>query len=176
MLAKIHRFVLAGAFLIALSFTLACRTQPEDTENGSAAARLCPITTPPDPSFVPPDNTPDAPPDGLFWYGTPKLWTALPTDGLWSDLPEDEHGFTQKTVWWRENYVAFEETQPDLTVSGRQLDGPGSFRQETPATHGVNPDSGQFMLAGIVIPEPGCWEITGHYRDQTLSFVIEVAR
>jgi hypothetical protein len=28
------------------------------------------------------------------------------------------------------------------------------------------------MLVGVYVPTPGCWEITGEYRDQKLSFVV----
>jgi hypothetical protein len=32
---------------------------------------------------------------------------------------------------------------------------------------------GWTMLTGIDFPEPGCWEITGEYLGQSLSFVVE---
>lgn len=139
-----------------------------------SAQAACPVTSAPQPPFVPSDDTPETPPGDLFWFGSPSLWTALPPDGAWPALPHDEHGLVQKSVWWREGYVAFEETQPDLVVSGRQIDGPATFREDGPATHGVSADSGQFMLMGISIPAAGCWEITGQYRDETLSYVVWV--
>jgi hypothetical protein len=30
------------------------------------------------------------------------------------------------------------------------------------------------MLTGIDVPSAGCWEITGHYRDQAITFVVWV--
>ena len=30
------------------------------------------------------------------------------------------------------------------------------------------------MLVGVYIPTPGCWEITGEYKSQKLSFVVWV--
>jgi len=30
------------------------------------------------------------------------------------------------------------------------------------------------MLAGVYVPTPGCWEITGEYRAEKLSFVVWV--
>jgi hypothetical protein len=29
------------------------------------------------------------------------------------------------------------------------------------------------MLVGVDFPDPGCWEITGEYLGQTLTFVVE---
>ncbi len=136
------------------------------------AQQVCPVTAAPEPPFVPPDDTPATPPGDLFWYGSPALWTALPPGGVWSARPRDDGGYVQKSVWWREGYIAFEERQPDLIVSGRQLDGDAAFREDGPATHGVSSDSGQFMLMGISIPAAGCWEITGQYSDETLSYVV----
>lgn len=153
--------------LLALALLAACMP--------TAAPHSCPVTTAPQPPFIPPDDTPETPPGDLFWYGSAALWTALPPDGVWPALPRDENGYVQKSVWWREAYVAFDETQPDLVVSGRRLDGDETFREEGPATHGVSSDSGQFMLMGISIPTAGCWEITGQYRDETLRFVVLVA-
>jgi hypothetical protein len=30
------------------------------------------------------------------------------------------------------------------------------------------------MLVGIYVPTPGCWEITGEYKSQKVSFVVWV--
>jgi hypothetical protein len=30
------------------------------------------------------------------------------------------------------------------------------------------------MLVGVYVPTPGCWEITGEYRGEKLSFVVWV--
>ena len=30
------------------------------------------------------------------------------------------------------------------------------------------------MLVGVYVPTPGCWEITGDYKGQKLSFVVWV--
>jgi hypothetical protein len=32
------------------------------------------------------------------------------------------------------------------------------------------------MVVGINLPALGCWEITGHYEDDELTFVIWVAK
>jgi hypothetical protein len=30
------------------------------------------------------------------------------------------------------------------------------------------------MMTGIDIPTAGCWEITGHYNDHDLTFIVSV--
>jgi hypothetical protein len=35
-------------------------------------------------------------------------------------------------------------------------------------------DSDTMMKAAIKIPNPGCWQVTGHYKDQDLSFIVWV--
>src|SRR6267143_1451444 len=51
-------------------------------------ARACAVTTPPDQPFVPPSPYPATPSSGGdFWFGTNHLWTTLPLDGTWKNLP-----------------------------------------------------------------------------------------
>ncbi|HEV2381870.1 MAG TPA: hypothetical protein VG206_19035 [Terriglobia bacterium] len=42
-----------------------------------------------------------------------------------------------------------------------------------PATNALIGDFGS-MLSGIDLPTPGCWEITGRYGSDSLSFVVFV--
>ncbi len=111
-----------------------------------------------------------------FWYGTEALWTFLPISGSWKGLPRynsDTEGYRQKVFWWREDYDSQAEPKPKLVVTGRRLDGDGSFAVSN-ATNASTPNMGSTMLVGIDIPTHGCWEITGHYDGQTLSFVVSV--
>lgn len=134
----------------------------------------CPVTPPPDEVFVPPAAFPAVAPEGLFYIGTPALWTALPVEGYWESLPQDEHGYTNKIVFWSESYNVEREPVPALTVSGRRLDGDSPPLDAPTATNGYSADSGQFMLTGVNIPTTGCWEISGAYNGETLTYVIEV--
>jgi hypothetical protein len=131
---------------------------------------VCPVTQPQQPPFTPPI---DATYEGRFWYGTPALWTSLPDDGIWWGLPKDDNGYVQKTVFWREGFVALEEPNPELTVSGRRLDGSAPTFSFSDATHGWDDDS-NFMLLGISIPTLGCWEITADYHDLQLIYIVKV--
>ena len=130
----------------------------------------CPVTTPSQQSSTLPI---DIDYEGRFWYGTPALWTNLPSDGIWSELPCDNDGYVQKAVFWREGFVALEDLNPALTVSGRRLDASAPTFSFSDATHGWD-DTGDFMLVGISIPTEGCWEITAEYRDAKLTYVVKV--
>ena len=43
----------------------------------------CPVTMPSQPPFLPPAPYPS---DGVFWIGSPKLWTDIPKSGTWQGL------------------------------------------------------------------------------------------
>ena len=131
----------------------------------------CPVTTPSQQSQSLPI---DIEYEGRFWYGTPNLWTNLPSDGIWQGLPKDDDGYVQKAVFWREGFVVLEELNPALTVSGRRLDAPAPIFSFSDATHGWD-ETGDFMLMGISIPTEGCWEITAKYQDARLSYVVLVS-
>ena len=137
----------------------------------------CPVTLPSNPAFVPPGPHADgAPWQDTFWYGTPELWTLLPVEGRWANLPFYDGHYTQKVFWWRDGYSWTEEPQPQLRISGRRLDAPAAPMEVSEATNAFNAsDIKSAMLVGVDIPTPGCWEITGEYREATLSFVIWVA-
>jgi hypothetical protein len=140
--------------------------QPPDT---------CPITQPQNLVFAPPEPYSSTAPYGNFWYGTNDLWTSLQPDGRWYGLPHYKGGYTQKVFWWREGYDMTKEPQPQITVSGRRLDGDEPTFEHTGGTNGYHVDMGQFMLTGVEVPAAGCWEITGRYGQAELSFVVWVA-
>jgi hypothetical protein len=134
----------------------------------------CPITRSLQHPFVPP--VPPAPlspsaPAGGFWYGTPALWTAPPLDGTWKGLSYQDGAYTQKVFWWSRDY----NWQRPLTVTGRRIDGSAPPLGASTATNASAEDIGSSILVGVEIPAAGCWEITGHLRGVTLSFVVWVA-
>ncbi|WP_119067870.1 hypothetical protein [Aggregatilinea lenta] len=166
------------ALLIAL-VTMALRL-PASQPVLDAAGRVwrdataCPVTQPGNPPYTPADGVARRLPEGMFWHGTDALWTMLTLDATWTDLPHTSNGYTQKLVWWRAGYNFRDEQRPDLVVTGRRLDADASFVAGA-ATNGYHEDYGSFMLVGVDIPTPGCWEITAHYRDEMLSYVVRVA-
>ena len=135
----------------------------------------CPVTVPQDPPFTAPEPySPSAPWPGWFWYGSEELWVALSTDGIWSGLPLNPQGYTQKIPWWRQGYIWNEELEPDLTVTGERLDADAPPLIASRATNAYAEDIGSAMMMGVDFPTLGCWKITGNYRDAELSFVVWV--
>jgi hypothetical protein len=126
----------------------------------------CPVTRPPDPAFVPSAPSSQARPGFDFLYGSDVLWTLLQTSGVWRVLGEK--------VWmWSNAFDRRIEPVPSLVVTGRRLDGNSPPFRSKRATHGCF-DGTCAMLAGVDLPSTGCWEITGQYRGNSLSFVVLV--
>lgn len=73
-------------------------------------------------------------------------------------------------VHWYRGGVA---TDPvgDFDVTIRRLDG-GSATATDSAVPDDSPDGRWHALKGMAFPDNGCWEVTGSYRGQRLSFVI----
>lgn len=139
----------------------------------------CPLTVPSQPGFVPPGPYPPQPPPlyDAIWYGSAGLWTMLNVNGeSWHELPRQGDALIQKTLWWREGYSAFDDPAPSISVSGRRLDGPAPRLQtDGPGTNGYREDIGAFMVVGLEIPTPGCWELTARHGDAELSYVVWVS-
>lgn len=165
--------------LLAALLLTACGTpiSASDPDGAAlpAATGQCPITQPQVPLFVPPAPYSPEAPYGNFWYGSDGLWTALSPDGVWRGLPQGDEGYGQKVFFWREGYSMMQEPQPQITIIGRPLDGDAPTFEHTGGTNGYHGDMGEFMLTGVQIPIAGCWEITGRYSDQSLSFFVWVA-
>ena len=166
-----------GAYwlMACASLTLAgCGSALAPRSSPGVASNTCLTTRPPAAPLRAP--APDAVlPEyaGQFLYGTTDLWTALRSDGTWSGLPMDSKGYTQKVFWWSAHYRAGGEPTPALTVTGKRLDAETGPLIASAATN-ASADFGEAMLVGVVLPESGCWEITGNYRGHDLSFVVRV--
>jgi hypothetical protein len=136
----------------------------------------CPVTVPGKVNFQAPEPySPDAPWQGMFWYGGEHLWTALRTDGVWKGLPDNPQGYTQKIMWWSDMFDIESEPQPALEVLGRRLDAEAPPLQFHGATNAMAGDIKTAMLTGVDFPTMGCWEITGHYKKSGLMFVVWLA-
>lgn len=138
------------------------------------AGQGCAVTRP-IPIFVPPSPFLASPPARYQsdWFGSAALWTMINHDGeIWkqSSLPHNPEGLTSKIFWWSADWSVTTERAPAITVVGTRLDGPGTFRY-SPGTN-AGGDFGTAMLVGIDFPSPGCWQLTGRYRDAVLSYVV----
>ena len=135
----------------------------------------CPVTRPPALPFSPPRPYPSEAGAGWFWFGTNKLWTALPVHGVWSRLPHTESGYTQKMAWFHEGFNWRLEPYPAIRLVGRRLDGAGPPLTVTGINSGHTERLGSVIGVRVNIPSLGCWEIKGHYRTGELAFVVWVA-
>ena len=143
----------------------------------------CPVTVPPATPFAPPSPYPSEAGEYNFWLGTEKLWTILLKSGVrdrWEPrAPGQENRvrpLTDKTVWGSVDFDLRKEPIPDLKVTGRRLDGNARPLMTTEPTNGLTGPTVDYaeMAVGIYVPSPGCWEITGEYRGQKLSYVVWV--
>jgi hypothetical protein len=88
------------------------------------------------------------------------------------DTPNDPT-FRQKMQWWRQGYDFRGEPIPKLKVTGRRLDAPAPpLITEVSNVSGSKPS----MMVGMNFPTVGCWEITGRYEDDELTFVVWVEK
>jgi hypothetical protein len=111
----------------------------------------------------------------MFWHGNEKLWTMLPTNGVWRDLPFGEEGYVQKTFWWAPNIAITDESSSDFAISIKRLDAIQDQITRTDATNAYSGEIGSAILVGVSFPTEGCWQITGKYRAEKISFTILVA-
>ena len=176
------KWIWLGAACVTLTLSAAALASPNVLASSEGAAstvlrfqRTCVPTVAPDLPFTTPAPYPSRAPSPSFWHGHRDLWTMLGSDGTWAGLPRHEKGFRQKVFWWSPGFDGRVEPQPDLVVIGRRLDGPGAFVRPGPATNAYHVDFGGWtILTGIDVPTTGCWELTGTYRGQSVTFVVWV--
>ena len=151
--------------------------QPASPQTKSSIPASCPVTRRPAHEFIPP--APYERDDVTFWLGTEKLWTFLPERAIWEWAPHQPgHGqevqpLTAKLFWMRLGYDSRAEPRPAIKVTGSRLDGPAPALLVLPPTNAFQ-GPGSAMLTGVYVPAPGCWEITGEYCGNKLSFVVWV--
>jgi hypothetical protein len=155
-------------FLLVLTFTLGLTVPKLTAEN------TCPVTTLPNPSFVPPAPYRSNAAQGAFWYGTGSLWTQLPNEGVWRGLPRrDNSGYFNKLFLWQQGYNGRSEPEPDIIVVLRRLDATVPLVSQRGGTNAFF-DNTWAMLTGVLFPAEGCWEVTTHHDGHTLTFVLSI--
>jgi hypothetical protein len=106
------------------------------------------------------------------WYGSETLAVMLPDGGIWRGMGA-QHRYRDKLFWWSYGFRPGSESY--LSVRGQGLDDdspPASISRATNA-HSLSL-GGWTMLVAVEFPSAGCWEITGEYLGQELSFVVNV--
>ena len=150
---KVHR--LSVVFLMVIT-------------SGATYASECDISFPE--SIDLPEWTQDSP-EGFIWVGTAELAARVPKDGRWTAMGS-QYNYRDKWVWWRDGFQALDESQPELSITARKLDGPAPMVVISDATSALgDPDA---MLMMMEFPTAGCWEVLGEYHDHELRFVFEV--
>ena len=168
-------------FLLCLNLLPdAVLAQQSETSKVAGVPESCPVTRPYQGTlFVPPAPYAGKAGNGRFWFGTDRLWTGLPANGMLKGLGADRSAmhttFSEKLFWWRQGYDARMERQPKLKVTGKRMDASAPPLKVSRATNaGVEGRSA--MLVGVGFPTLGCWQITGRYEEDELTFVIWLAR
>ena len=149
------------------------------SRSGKDVPESCPVTKTPARPFTPPSPYPSKTSPDSFWYGTARLWTSLPANGTWRGLPHYTLGdptFRQKLFYWRQGYNLQSESPPHLTVTGKRLDDSAPPLAADEANAGWQSDKEHpFIVTGVNFPTLGCWEVTGDYHGDKLTFVVWVA-
>lgn len=178
--ALILIFVSSGAFYCSgfrSSMTATAVQSSSFDEQRPQPPASCPVTLAPAVPFTPPGEHQMGPDDESFWLGTEKLWIGLPKSGeVWGWAPRapgHEHDLTAKVFWGSVDFDYHKKEDYSLKVTGRRLDGDAPPLVVDKVTNALfEPHAA--MLTGVIVPAPGCWEITGDYKGQKLSFVVWV--
>jgi hypothetical protein len=165
--------VLRLAILISVAAFTAVGQQ-NSPEQRPAVPASCPVTLPSAVPFTPPGEPKMGPSHNSFWVGTEKLWTSLGKSGeVWGWWPRapGEPVLTAKIFWGSVDFDYHRKEDYDLQVTGRRLDGDAPPLVVDKVTNALFVPH-VAMLTGVYVPTPGCWEITGDYKGQKLSFVV----
>ena len=159
------RFSLTKALCLFLGAASVCNLAAIGTANTIAetqAASGCPVTSP-DEAFTPPAPYRSGAPPGMFYFGTPKLWTLIGIH-FWQ---------ARKLPWWTTANLAVVGSPP-LTVSLRRLDIAGMSLVTDHANLAFLGDR-KFMTTGFRTPvSAGCWEVIGKLNAAELRYVVLV--
>jgi hypothetical protein len=171
------RFLLSCGLIF---LPVSCRAQEKPKK--PVVPETCPVTKPAMQPFVPPPPYPAKPDPSSFWFGTDRLWTALPETGAWARLPHYSPSdptlrqtFRQKLFFWSQGYDPHTKPQPNLNVTGKRLDATATPLQSDEHANGGWTKDDQFIVTGINFPTTGCWEVRATYGGDQLTFVIWVA-
>lgn len=163
--------------LIAASLTLmlSVHANASDNEHTSIPAS-CPVTTStPQTRFTPPPPVKALEAHrGRFWYGSDALYTQLSSDGRWRGI-KSATGTRDKSFWFRKDAEWLEERPYQFMLTAKRLESDEAAIMLT-GSDVTNAIMGKTvaMLTMLELPERGCWEVTGNYKDAYLSFVVWV--
>jgi hypothetical protein len=110
-------------------------------------------------------------PPAETWYGTEKLAVILPAHGKWRGLGS-AHNYRDKLFLWSKGFEA--GLEKNLTIKGVRLDGasPPAVISKPTNAHAESL-GGWAMLVLVELPSAGCWQITGEYMGERITFVVQ---
>jgi hypothetical protein len=160
------------SLLLATLLTLvALNARADDAEAQKPIPDDCPVTIPVEPRYIPPPPH-KAPESGsMFLHGSDALYTQLYSDGRWHGL-KSANGTRNKLFWYRKNAEWLEEFPYQLTVTAKRIDADEPMIAFPRVNNAVMGKEVAMLLALEL--RPGCWEVTGNYKSDYLSFVVWV--
>ena len=87
--------------------------------------------------------------------------------------PDHRPRITAKIFWGSVDFDYHKDEDYSLKVTGRRLDGDAPPLEADRVTNALF-EPRAAMLTGVYVPTPGCWEITGDYKGDKLSYVVWV--
>ena len=129
----------------------------------------CPVTQP---------NQNTSPENGeTRWvggYGNDALWTNLWMLGEGTVVFEPGgSGFVLQDGAMGIKWAWYRHLPGELTIEGRRLDAPAPpLRADIPDGYGTS----GFQVSALIFPTVGCWEVTGHIGNESISFIKLVER
>lgn len=136
----------------------------------SPIPKNCPVTrSTPETRFAPPPpHKAHAPEDPLFWYGSDALYVSITSDGRWRGIASAT-GTRNKSFWYRKNSEWREEFPYQFKATAKRFDSDGPMLA-FPNVHNAIMGEEVAMLFMLELPR-GCWEVTGNYKSDSLSWV-----
>lgn len=131
----------------------------------------CPVTrAAPETRFTPPPPHEDfkagAP---MFWFGSDALYVLLSADGRWHGQKAST-GTRNKSFWYRKDAEWREEFPYQFKATAKRIDADGPIIA-FPNVNNAIIGKVVAMLFMLELPERGCWEVTGSYKSDSLSWV-----
>jgi hypothetical protein len=134
----------------------------------------CPVTLPTEPLYVPPGQKATEP-GAVFLHGTDTLFTQIYSDGRWRGI-KSATGTRNKSAWFRKDAEWGKERPYQLVVTAKRIDAGGPMLTVPRVTNMLVGKEQQevAMLVMLELPQRGCWEVTGNYKSDSLSYVVWV--
>jgi len=111
-------------------------------------------------------------PSNRSWFGSESLAVAIPANGVWRGMGPDRD-FFDKLFWLVGGFQPGLES--DFSLTGRHLYDDSIKPIIGDAGNASHEDFGGWsILVGVGFPRSGCWELTGTYLGQSLTFVVDV--